>query len=329
MPVLEWPDDEESQDAQVPSPDEPMGVPTPTGPERAPAPSHHRPEPTNSDLLNAISALGANLGGRLNSVEEAINTHSGQLGELQRRAERQEGTTAALLRRVEAIEARPTPTPTSSAPSSQTSAGTATLHSSRDLFAVDATIVRINTPTIVSGKAVWDIMQRYIAKAGVPQTSTSFVGPTTDDRLAKRFVLRCTDASQAAAQHAKDIVSALRRPDGTYDHPTIHAPTGADIQVYIALDESIAAISRKRTTKSVFRAIEQMGKADGVSAAPPDGIIAKDWSALVEIRYDAARRQPAISWHDEAICDANIDPDALRSAVAADAANAARGPHRG
>lgn len=336
-PVPEWPDDD-SQDAQVPNPDDHMGVPTPTepdpghpppaGPTLAPAPSPPTTEPTNTDLLNAISALGNNLGTRLGNVEDAINTHSDRIGELQRRTERQETATAALLRRVEAIENRPSHMPTSTAPSSRESTGTANVGRLRDPYQVDWSIARVNTPSLVTSRAVWNTMQHYIAKAGVPASSVSMAGPVSDEKLAKRFVLRCDDSGGNAAKHRKDIVHFLRRPDRTYEQPSIQAPSGTRIQMYIALDESLASIARKTATKCIYKLILVSGKGDGVTAAPRDGVIARDWSVRIECRYDTANRRPAASWHDEALRDAGLDPDALRASYAADATDPDRSTAR-
>lgn len=167
------------------------------------------------------------------------------------------------------------------------------------------------------------------ATAGVRETDIELAGPRTDARLSRRFVVRCSGNHDAATARAKSIVAAMRLPDGSYHQLQVTSPTGSSQPLYVSLDESPANIARKRVTKRAARALESAGAPRDLTIAPRDGLVAREWTAWVEVRYDSATKTASPSWHDEPIRAAGVDPEAARHAFADSATTPTPPPTRG
>lgn len=120
----------------------------------------------------------------------------------------------------------------------------------------------------------------------------------------------------------------MRLDDGTYKRLTIKSPAGTDLPVFISTDEAPATIARKHTKKTA-RALEQSGAPTSINVLPRDGLIAHQWTALVEVRYIAASPAAVPLWHDAALRELGIDPDAARRAFAAADPPAGHASHSG
>lgn len=258
-------------------------------------------------------------------MEEAQHCQSAQITDMQQRAMCHEAATHPLLERVSALKAKVGSTDCgSSAPPSSASVA----NSGRDPYNFDATIVRANVPGVASAASVWRTLQAAMAQARLPEKSFEILGSTDEDRLGRRFVLRCLGPPDKAAQLARSFVQSLRRSDGSFTQLQVEAPSGAVAPLYVSLDESPAHIVRKKATKRVAKALEAAGAQDKLHVSARDGIVSVGRVPWAEIRFVPASVSAKIIWSDTAIRAAGIDPDAARAAydqIAADADAAQRG----
>lgn len=281
--------------------------------------------PSLGDLMAAIQGLRGDMGGRMDRMEEAQMCQGAQITEMQQRAICHETATQQLIERVGALETRPASAPVGgSAPSSMAS-GTG---GGRDPYKFDATIIRANVPGVASAASVWRTLQAAIAQARLPARDFEMLGSHEEDRLSRRFVVRCLGSPDKAAQLARAFTQSLRHADGTYTQLQVEAPSGAVAPLYVALDECPAHIVRKKATKRVAKALEAAGVRSRLHVSPRDGIVSVGWVPWAEIRFVPATMAAQVVWHDAAIRAADIDPDAARAAYDELAAEAG-GPQRG
>lgn len=96
--------------------------------------------------------------------------------------------------------------------------------------------------------------------------------------------------------------------------------------LYVALDEAPASIAKKRAIELAATALTSCGGPATLTASPGSGVIAHEWTSLVDARHAIASRSAVCPWHDQALRDADIDPDAARREYATLAATTGRLP---
>lgn len=115
--------------------------------------------------------------------------------------------------------------------------------------------------------------------------------------MSRRFALRFSGGeSSAAAANAKAFLASLRKEDGSWRRVVVTAPTGGEIQLFAAADDSLASVARRRATKAAGRALLAIGAPQSVSIQPRDGLVASGWTPLAEVRYNAAMARAAVTW---------------------------------
>lgn len=279
-------------------------------PQRTAAPP--APAVSNADLLDFMRGFRADVGSRLDKLEDGQNFQAAQIHELQDRALQQEKTTQELLHRMASVEARPPTTASSSAPSSASGS-----FGGRDPFAYDPTVLRANVPGVASAAAVWTAFRQAVREAKCRPEDFEMLGSSDEGRLAKRFTFQSKGPRDAAAQRAKTVVQSLRLPGGQFKQLSIKSPDGGDVPLYLSLDTAVAHLIRKRATKRVAEALKRVGAPAGLYVAARDGIVANAWVTWAEIKFVATTVDTEVQWHDAEIRRCGVDPAAAREEYAA------------
>lgn len=268
------------------------------------------PAPDNAVPLAAIQNLHADLGSQIGAVRTGVEALAERTATVEHKVEVIASAQvdlrtdlASLQERVIALEQRPASSHTGS--STASSAG----RPSRDPWACDPTILRINTPNLVGRSAVEEAFRQVSAAAGVP-ASAWVLAPAA--AVASRFVVRIPGDASRAEEMAKRITASLRDNEGNWREVQVVGPSGAAIKLFIGPDRPRAEGAIRATTKRLARVLEQLRPDLDLDVAPRDGVISRQWIELASVEFIPAQG-PIVNYNVAALRNAGYDFDQVRT----------------
>lgn len=302
------------------------------------------PAATAADIdrvLRAISGLSDQIqaiGDRTAATEIRLDELAADLGDMREVQEAQAQTVPSVCSRTDKVEAKLAEAPqfedlgnivvrlraleerpqhsssewprasqasTRSGPTTPPSGARTPVPPKRNPYEADATIVRLVADKPVPRDAVESRVAEFVREAGLADRKLQVRGAF----LGQRHLLRVTGTDESA--DAKTLVQSLRLADNTWKTPLITTPDGESVGIHLYSDRPQAERARRGEAMRALRIIQAEGIPDAV-AHGRDGLVARGWTPLAKVEFDAATSKTRTVLYAEAVRAAGADPGVIQ-----------------
>jgi hypothetical protein len=172
----------------------------------------------------------------------------------------------------------------------------------------DASILRINTSSLVPFAELRARLDALCAAAKIEAADYEFSGPPT---LGQRFSLAFRGEPGLAARRAKKVQQSLRNADGSWSRITLTSPAGDPIEVFIGPDKTRATLTKERGTKAIGKLLREDYPDTTFTTVKRENGVAIEWALLVHVTLATGSRQPTLVWNTALAVQKDIDTDAI------------------